>query len=163
MGGLRCEVVRRSAMRIWQYLSAYPPTVVRLCARRSTGGKHVAAMSSQEVALSSGLSAARVAEISWSLTWDEVTISETRRFCAACNFDPTSRLDRDRQARYVNSCRGSRRIPHYLRSSPYWETEFVHLIRRLQSSSEPSIEAPISFPATTGQPRQPELTHAAGR
>lgn len=149
---------------MWAYLSAYSPLMVRLCARRPIGGKHVAAMSTQEIALSSGLPAARIAEISLSLTWDDVTISEARRFCSACNFDPTRRLDRDKQARYVIACRKNpNRIPHYLRVSPHWESEFVHLLRHLQTSSESSSGEPSSSPAMSGFSPQPAMTHAAAR
>src|SRR5689334_23156842 len=110
---------------LWRYLDSYSPLVVRLCARRSIGGKHVVALSIQEIALQSGIPVSRLSDISWSLDWNDVTIAEARAFCAACNFDPTIRIHRDRQARYAAICAKNRpnQFPNYLRQSPYWETE----------------------------------------
>lgn len=150
-------------MRLWAYLDNYSPLVVRLCARRSIGGKHVVALSSQEIAITSGLPALRVAEISWLLEWDEVLVGEARRFCAACNFDPTSRLDRERQAAYARRCLTYRpnQYPEYLRQSPLWQTEFLPLLRHLRSSPPPSRKSPAMTSGPTNFSTQRERMHVA--
>lgn len=150
-------------MTLWSYLEAYSPLMVRLCARRSIGGKNVVALGSQEIAIASGLPAGRIVEISWSLDWEEITIGEARAFCAACNFDPTLRDHRDRQSRYAHICRKRypNQLPQYLLRSPFWRTEFAPMIERLRSAPPPSARSstPSLKPPTSSAPRA--VTHAA--
>jgi hypothetical protein len=127
-------------MPFWEYLKQYPPALVRLCARRSVGAKHVVAVSAQEIAILSGLPVSRVVEVSQSLSWDDITLSEARKFCEACGFDPTVGLHRKRQAIYLLVCRKKRpnqplQPPKYLRASPHWRTEFLPLIQSLRENA----------------------------
>lgn len=116
-------------------LEVFPPCVVRLAARFVIGGKNVRALSNREIAIASGIPLVRVLEISRLLSWDEVTVGETRRFCAACNFDPTNANDRGRQRDYVRTCQNHpNRPPRYLQNSPFWETELMPLIQHLRQS-----------------------------
>jgi len=122
-------------MTPWKHLTENPPFLVRLMARRSVGGKHVVSMSLAEIAIASGLPLARVSEISASDSWDQVTVGEAARFCAACQFDPLNTLDRNRKAAYFRQCQ---KQPHqtrfqFLRKSPAWKTELLPLISRLRS------------------------------
>lgn len=131
-------------MTLWHFLHDYPPALVRLCARRSVGGKHVVAISSQEIAILSGLPVSRVQEISEFTSWDEVTIAEAQKFCTACGFDPANSAHRKRQSMYLLVCRKKRPNqplppPRYLRRSPYWTTEFLPIIQILRSYSEHSL------------------------
>lgn len=111
--------------------------MVRLCARRSRGGKNVVALTDPEIAIDSGLPLSRVLEIGEMTDWGDVTVSEAERFCSACRFDPTSAVQRKRQAIYVFVCQKKRpnKPPHYLQASPHWETVFLPLIQKLRSCS----------------------------
>lgn len=122
-------------MNFWESLDAYPPLVVRLCARRSKGGKNVVALTNQEIAIETGIPLIRINEISQLLSWEYMTISEARRFCQACRFDPTMASDRKKQAIYTRVCQIKRpnQPPQYLRNSPLWTTYFLPLIQRLKS------------------------------
>ena len=118
----------------WQALDAFAPIVVRLSARFVYVHDHPRAISIREIAISSGIPLSRVIQISESFSWDDVTIGEARRFCAACNFDPTSAKDRRRQNDYIQKCQTHpNRPPHFLKVSPFWETELLPLIHRLRS------------------------------
>lgn len=120
---------------LWDLLDEFPPIVVRLTARRITAGKNVAGLSSAEIAIASGIPLSRIMDIANSISWDDITVSETRLFCSACNFDPTNSAHRKRQREYIRSCqkRHPNRPPNYLFRSPHWETEFLQLINRLRS------------------------------
>jgi hypothetical protein len=117
----------------WKILHAHPPALVRLCARRPVKGKTIRAVSIQEIAITSGLPLERVREISQSVNWDNITIPEAERFIAGCNFDPLSSNDRNRQSAYNRSCQNRKPQFKFLKASPWWETEFLPLIRLLQS------------------------------
>jgi hypothetical protein len=127
--------------------------MVRLTARRRLGGKHVAAVSRQEIAIASGIPLYRITEISRMFDWSEVSVAEAERFCAACGFDPTHAEDRNRQQHYNRKCQQKNRPPHYLRVSPLWETEFVPLIRLLKSRQN-------SFAASSQSPSAPTRSAA---
>lgn len=119
----------------WEYLDDYPPAVVRLMARTTNFGAGVRALSSAEIALTCGMPISRVVEISYLMEWATVPIGEARAFCTGCNFDPTLRAVRKRQALYLSQCSNplNPRPPPYLRSSPYWEKEFLPLLLHLKS------------------------------
>lgn len=120
----------------WKILSNHPPCLVRLLARRklTATSKQVRALSAQEVAIASGLTMARIQEISPMTSWDQVTVAEAERFVLGCGFDPLSASDRNRKTAYQRSCKSSSRAQFsYLRKSPQWKSEFVPLISRLRS------------------------------
>lgn len=118
----------------WKILADHPPCLVRLLARRKVKGKQVRAISSQEVAITSGLKLPRVHAISQMTSWDEVAVAEAERFVAGCGFDPLKAADRNRKSAYQRSCKTQNsQMFTYLRSSPLWQSEFVPLIRLLQS------------------------------
>ena len=117
----------------WKHLADHPPVLCRLLARRRIKAKQVVAMSSQEVAISSGLPLSRVIEISRLTSWDTVTVAEAERFLAGCGFDPLKAEDRNRKNAYQRSCKNRTKFV-YLKSSPLWKTEFVPLIRLLKAS-----------------------------
>jgi len=122
----------------------HPPAAVRLFARRkkSPKSKQIEVLTLQEIAISSGLPMVRVKAISQMVTWDTVTIPEAERFCAGCQFDPLNPADRNRKSAYTRSCQKKSTPPYsYLRKSPLWLTEFVPLIRRLQSQKRSSVPA----------------------
>lgn len=125
-------MIRKS---MWRLLNEHPPALVRLLARRVTKGKRVEVISLSEIVIASGLSRARVTEISNSMTWNSVTFYEAERFIAACNFDPLSAADRNRKRAYETSCktRSPKSKFQYLKQSPAWKTEFLPLIERLKS------------------------------
>jgi hypothetical protein len=128
----------------WAAFYEYPPILIRLLARRKIGtGKHVEAMSNQMVAIAAGLPLARVEEIQQKLTPDGVTFPEMHKFCRGCNFDPTNSADRTRLQAYQYACQKNPQRPTflYLRKSPYWETVFRPLIRRLKSQRTSSTES----------------------
>lgn len=132
-----------STLQFWEALEAFPPILVRLAARRCVAGKNVVALSHQEIAITAGIPLTRVVQISESFSFDDVTVGETRRFCAACNFDPTRPADRERQREYLRQCqiRQMHQPPYYLRHSPWWESQFQPLILRLRLIKTPSIDS----------------------
>lgn len=135
----------------WGWLREFPPIIVRLSARFAVAGKNVRAPSHREVAISAGIPLARVMAISESFSWDNITVKEAERFCAACGFDPTNARDRRRQITYIRSCQTKHpgRPPHYLQCSPFWPTEFLPLIQRLKSQPTSSVESQKSPSAVT--------------
>ena len=134
------------SLTFWQALDSFAPIVVRLSARFVYSHDHPRAISIREIAISSGIPLSRVIQISESFSWDDVTIGEARRFCAACNFDPTNAKHRRRQYDYIQKCQTHpNRPPHFLKVSPFWETEILPLIHRLKSHptfSESSRKSP---------------------
>lgn len=123
------------ALNLWQLLADFPPVIVRLAARRATAGKNVAALSHAEIAIASMIPLARVIAISYSLSWDRVTVGEAEHFCLACGFDPTQAGHRRRQREYIRICqaRYPNRPPHFLTVSPYWSQEILPLVNYLRS------------------------------
>lgn len=120
----------------WKILSSYPPVLVRLLARRRIDGKHVRAISTEEVAILAGLPLPRVREISAMTAWDAVTVGEAERFCLACGFDPLNATHRNRYRAYERGCRirPQGQWFAYLRSSPWWQSEFIPLIQRWKAA-----------------------------
>lgn len=123
----------------WKLMAKFPPVLVRLLARRRTGGKHVVALSSEEIAIASGLTLERVREIQLSENWNEITLKEAELFCLGCRFDPCNFADRNRYRAYTNQCKNNptKNWWKYLRTSPHWGSEFVPLVqtwKRLQPS-----------------------------
>lgn len=124
-------------LTFWESLHAFPPLMVRLCARVRTSGKNIRAMASTEIAIASGIPLARVRKISDEFSWEEITLGEAERFCRACGFDPTVSSHRERQREYLRSCqKNPNRPPQYLFKSPWWESEFRPLILRLKLRPE---------------------------
>lgn len=122
----------------WQLLNSHPPALIRLMARRRVKGKTVRAVSLQEIAIASGMPFARVQAIAQSATWEDITVAEAERFILACNFDPLSSADRNRQGAYERSCKNRQTQFAFLRKSPWWATEFLPLIESLKSHRAPS-------------------------
>jgi hypothetical protein len=122
-----------TAPSAWRILASTPPAMIRLMARRRIRGKHVRAVSFEELAIASGIAPPRLREIIMSTSWDGITIPEAERFIAACGFDPLNPQDRNRKKSYELICQ--KRPPEkrfmYLRKSPWWEKEFLPLIRLL--------------------------------
>ena len=113
----------------WQHLQDHPPALVRLFARRRTPDGVLTVMTLQEIAIASGITLARVREISTQIDWSGVTVEEAQRFIAGCAFDPLSYRDRNRKAAYTRKCPKFR----YLKASPLWKNELAPLIFRLRS------------------------------
>ena len=115
----------------WESLDHYPPCFVRLQARTGPGCRTW--RDDAEVAILSGIDINRVREIART-TFRNVTNGETRAFCAACGFDPTSGKDRARIKLYERACRKRNVTPYkYLKRHPKWESEILPLIKLMQS------------------------------
>lgn len=141
---------KSSALSFWEHLRAFPPPLVRLTARRVVSGRKVVWISGREVAIASGIPLARVEAISRGLDWATVSVGEAEAFCRACEFDPTSAPDRERQQKYIRTCQRRRPSlpPPYLSQSPYWSTEIRPLIQHLKSQQpSPTASEPSAFPA----------------
>jgi hypothetical protein len=104
-----------------------------LAARHTVAGV-VTAIDSHEIAILADMPLARVIHIQQQFTWDEITMGDARKFCAACQFDPTNTTHRRRQFFYLRTCqiRKLNHPPRFLTRSPSWQTELLPLIRRLQ-------------------------------
>lgn len=121
----------------WKYLEKYPPPFVRLMARRRISGSHIAALSDEEVAISSGLTSARVTEISNSHNWDEVRLGEIRSFCGGCNFNPFDARDRNRVSAYMRKLGNTpekSRLVYLKRDQSLWRNVFVPLLKTLKDA-----------------------------
>lgn len=135
----------------WHCFATHPPVLVRLLARRRLKGKHVEAMSTEDIAIASGIPLDRVIEISRSTTWDAVTIGEAERFILACRWDPTSPQDRHRYLSYKHRCKQKPTANwfSYLKKSPWWEREFAPLISILKrtraKTKSPTASEPVGL------------------
>jgi hypothetical protein len=127
------------ASAFWSHLEQYPPVKVRLLAH--TDDNRPVWISDAELAILSGIPMARVKEIGRAATWDDITLSEVRRFCAACRFDPTAAAQRKRVADYEYRCllRTSKPM-QWLRRSPRYEEEAVPLIQVLSSLDRSPVQ-----------------------
>ena len=113
----------------WKYLDKYPPPAVRILARRRKG--RIVALSDQEVAIDADLPYDRVVEISRSASWDHIPLSDTRKFCQGCGFDPFSSIDRNRAMALERYYQTTERRWQYLKSSGHWEDTYLPLVRIL--------------------------------
>lgn len=119
---------------LWPHLENYPPIKVRLLAH--SGGNRPVWISHAELAITCGLTLARVIEISGMSDWDDVTFSEMRKFCEGCRFDPTVPAQRQRVADYEYRCLQRHSQPmQWLKRSPRYQTEVLPLIHRLNTTT----------------------------
>lgn len=114
----------------WQILNEYPPALVRLLAKETISPKHIRALSDQEVAIKAELPLDKVRQLSRTMTWGDVEISVAQSFCQGCNFDPFSYSDRNRARAYSRS---SAKFS-YLKSSGFWESTFLPIIKLLNAT-----------------------------
>lgn len=117
-------------MNAWKILEENPPGGVRLMARRRLGTKRIRAISDEEIAIGSGLPVDRVRAIYNLRSWDGVPVGEMRAFCTACGFDPFNGPDRNRRNTYVRTATWA-----YLKRSPWWDTTFLPLIKRMEAAA----------------------------
>lgn len=114
----------------WEAWQRFPPFYFRLFAKHDP----TTPLSEAEIAISSGIAINRIREIVAMDDWTGVTHGEMRALTVACNFDPTNCRDRQRVAKYEKACQTRIPIPfQFLRRSPKWETEFLPIVRRMQS------------------------------
>jgi hypothetical protein len=137
----------------WRCLADFPPSYVRLFAKQPGGGRAAQAISDAELAISSGMTLERVRQICCSENWDAITVSEMRAFFTACHFDPTLAAHRNRVAEYYRVCtKRKTKVFQYLRNHPKWESEFLPLVRLMQtreSQKNSSSELPQSLSVAT--------------
>jgi hypothetical protein len=113
----------------WKYLERFPPPAVRILARRRQG--RIAALSDDEIAITSGLPVWRVREIAFSETWDAIPYSDIKAFCHGCGFDPFSTADRNRALSLERYYQRADRRWQYLKNSGHWEDTYLPLINIL--------------------------------
>lgn len=131
----------------WKFLTDFPPPKVRLLAKLPGGGRAVLAISDAELAISSGLTLARVREIAFSYTWDGISLAEMKAFFTACHFDPTLAAHRNRVTEYYRVClKRNTKVFQYLRNHPKWESEFLPLVKLMRQ-----LESPTSSSAASTQ------------
>jgi hypothetical protein len=133
----------RRSINFWSAMQSHPPALIRLYARR-VKGRAIEAITGEEIAIVSGIPLSRVHEISALTSWDGVAIPEAERFCKACNFDPTSARDRNRERAYSRTCRRPNR-PRFLWvfNHPKFMSEFRPLIDALRKSP---LASSMGFP-----------------
>lgn len=120
----------RKPRSFWEILEAYPPYYYRLWAKRSPR----VALTDAEIAIASGIDLNRVRAIFRMENWHAVAVGELLSLMAACNFDLLDRRQRHRAAHYDYICKKRNVTPfQWLRESPKWESEFLPLIRQMQS------------------------------
>ena len=136
------------SINFWKAFVDHPPALIRLLARRRKG-RTVTAITSEEIAIASGIPLARVHAISQSTDWGDITITEAERFCAGCNFDPTNGRDRNRERAYSAKCKTTRPRFQWIQKHPRFASEFRPLIVLLQraalKSSSPQASSPVSL------------------
>lgn len=107
----------------WERLVATPPLLIRLMAR--TRAMTPRAMTDQEIAERGQFKLAELPRIYTALVWDEVRITEARRFQQACHMDL---MDSDTWRVYVQyACRRRPRWMH-LKRSDLWADQFSRLL-----------------------------------
>jgi hypothetical protein len=123
---------------MWNHLEKFPPSLVRLLARRQVGNskRAIEALTNQEIAVTARMPVERVIKISMSQEWDEVTIGEAKLFCSACNFNPFAAADRNRASAYLRA--GA--TFSYLKRHPHWETFFKPLIIHVQAAKRNQLQ-----------------------
>jgi hypothetical protein len=79
-------------------------------------------LTDEEVAIASALTLDRVMEIKLKQSWDDVPVSDLKKFCVGCGFDPTSSRDRRTKVYiYYSVCKKQNVVPFlYLRKNPKW-------------------------------------------
>lgn len=112
-------------------LDRFPPAIVRLLARRTTGHQ-VVALTDAEVARAAGLTVSEVRSLSKLRSWDDVPVATMMSFIKGCGADLDNRDWLRKNAAYMENIRG---VPRYLRKSPDWETTFQPLVGLLARSA----------------------------
>jgi hypothetical protein len=107
---------------LWKKFDRFPPLVVRLLARKKLRGR-VVAMTDHDISVASGLSAAWVKYLSWSLTWDDVPVLIARDFMRGCGVDFGDAEAMRNHTRYLKT----KGRFDYLKRSPDWPS-FKQLI-----------------------------------
>jgi hypothetical protein len=120
----------------WSFLDEFPPSIVRLMAREGRGRAN-RWLTDEEVAIASGLTLDRVNELKLKQSWDDVVLSDIRKFCAGCGFDPTSSHDRRTKVYiYYSVCKKQNVEPFlYLRKNPKWR-EFKRELARAREKQQ---------------------------
>jgi hypothetical protein len=122
--------VPRKPRSFWDILEAYPPYYYRLWAKRSPR----VALTDAEIAIASGIDLTRVRQIFKMDNWHAVSIGELHALMAACNFNLLDYRMLHRVEQYEYICKKRNVMPfQWLRESPKWESEFLPLIRQMQS------------------------------
>lgn len=138
----------------WTIIHDFPPPQVRLFAKQPGGGRGQLAISDAELAISSGIPLNRIREISFSPSWDPIPVGEMRAFLTACQFDPTLAEHRNRVTAYHRACQTNhRKVFQYLRRHPKWESEFLPLVKLLQSMASPTPSSTPSSPSPSQERR----------
>lgn len=117
----------------WDHIDHYPPSLVRLLARRRTGKgpRSVVALSDAEIAIAADIPVARVRAMYNLRNWNGVTVGEMRAFFKGCKFDPLNHVDRNRAKAYGRVNQGFPSFT-YLKNSPHWESVFEPLIEKAE-------------------------------
>ncbi len=124
-------------MTVWEVIEKYPPCLIRLLARERKGGKQIRAISDVEIALKSGIPVERIKEISWSMDWEKITVTEMQKYIKGCGFDPHDSVVRNRVSAYRRQ-RGSKF--KYLVNSPWWDCTFLPLIKEMKNNGiQPTV------------------------
>lgn len=74
----------KSIAGFWAKFDMFPPAIVRLLAADRSPGKTVA-LTDEQIAERSGMKVSDVQRIYWSMSWDDVTVRDMKRFVVACN------------------------------------------------------------------------------
>ena len=133
-------MVKRSAF--WRHLEQFPPIMVRLMSRTGRG-RGARALTTSEIARTSGLHEDKVGAIAQRTDWQGVDIKDAEAFCRGCNFDPTVARDRrDKCYMYLELCEKKGREPWwYLRNTKEWPN-YQKMILKLKSSLSSSTKSP---------------------
>lgn len=109
-------------MKFWKKIDRFPPVACRLLARHKYGKP----LSSQEIAVSSGLSILRVEAISDQTSWRGIDVLELRAFTEACGIHLEDHAKMKRIEQYIA------RAPKftYLKRSSLWESYYAPLFRK---------------------------------
>lgn len=112
-------------MNFYSKAEKIPPILARLLARHKNGPP----LSDIEISDRSRLTIVKVHAISQSLSWDDISITEMRRFMEACNVDIENPVQFNRVMAYLR-----RPTWKYLRTSPLWRAFYLPLIQRYLAS-----------------------------
>lgn len=114
----------RDRMNFWELTRAYPPILIRMLAK--TGARP---MTTHEIALASRLPPPTVEAISWSVTWDGISIPDAFAFMRACRVDLCDRSNVHRVRDYLRKPRWV-----FLRKSKQFRGYYAPMMRRYLES-----------------------------
>lgn len=119
------------SLPLQERLTRFPPVMCYLLARRGNN-RHVSHLNVKEIADRSGMAVEDVAELSWSVTWDQIPVRFLIDFPRACGVLMDDRHNIDVHYRFMIG-QAERGWPYLQADSKQYQREFVPRLDALQT------------------------------